>query len=214
MTMLATFARRSAAVGLAFTWWNELRGNRRAALGLMAVLALIAAFGILSLRDATERMRLRYAQELQHLQRVAAVAEERDWPQREAASARLRQTLEARLWTAESDGIARADIQDWISGVGREIGLPLLDIRLELTKPTGLPADMRQITATITARPAEPAVIALLDHVARAPHLIAVDRLNLKQEPEPYLEMVLVGYAKILPGTAARPRPAPAGTPE
>jgi hypothetical protein len=197
MTMLQAFARRSAAVGLAFTWWNELRSNRRAALLLIAVLALIGAFGFLSLRDATERMRLRYTQELQHLQRVIAVAEERDW-----------------LWTAESEGIARADIQDWISGVGREIGLPLLDIRLELTKPTGLPADMRQITATITARPAEPAVIALLDHVARAPHLIAVDRFNLKQEPEPYLEMVLVGYARIVPGTAARPRPAPAGTPE
>ena len=66
-----------------------------------------------------------------------------------------------------------------------------------------MPPDLRQITATITAQPSEAALIALLEHVERAPHLIVIDRLNVKQQPGPFLEMVLIGYARIGPKVAA-----------
>jgi hypothetical protein len=208
MTGLDVSPRRSAVVGSLLGFWAELQTNRRAATGVLLIGTLIAGYGLLSLTDVTERLSSFGAREHLRLQRIVEIGQERDWPERVAVSAQLRQALEARLWTAESEGVARADIQDWISGVGREVGLPTLDIRIELTKPAALPPAFRQITATITAQPVEEAVTAMLDRIGRAPHLIVVDRLNLKQQPAPFLEMVLVGYAKIGGGQGAPGNPA------
>jgi hypothetical protein len=208
MTGLDISARRSVLIGSVLGFWAELQTNRRAAAGLLLIAALIAGYGLLSLDDATTRVHSFGSREHLRLQRIGEIGQERDWPERVTASAHLRQALEARLWAAESEGVARADIQDWISGIGREVGLPMLDIRIELTKPAALPPDLRQITATITAQPVEEAVTAMLDRIERAPHLIVVDRLNLKQQPAPFLEMVLVGYARISDGQGVAGSPA------
>jgi hypothetical protein len=56
---------------------------------------------------------------------------------------------------------------------------------------------VRQITATITAQPSETALIALLARIEEAPHLGVIDRLSVRQQPGPMLEMVLVSYARI-----------------
>jgi hypothetical protein len=207
MSIFATLAERSGAIGVALGWWSELRANRRAMVGLLLIVGLVVGDGFFLLRDATARMRANYDRELVRLQRVAAVAQERDWPQRAAASAEIRAALEGRLWAAESDGIARADLQDWVTGMARDIGLSTLEVRIELATPKSLPPDLRQITATITAQPSETALIALLERIERAPHLLVVDRLNVKQQPGPFLEMVLICYARIGPKIAADTAP-------
>src|SRR5437763_256534 len=132
MSLFSAFADRAGAIGVLHRWWAELRTNRRAMIGLLLIIVLAAGDGFFLLRDATQRQRVAYDRELVRLQRVAAAAQERDWPQRAAASAALRAELDARLWAADSDGIARADLQDWVTGVAREIGLPTLDMRIEL----------------------------------------------------------------------------------
>ena len=206
MSLFGTLTERSGAIAMVRGWWSELRSNRRAMAGLLLVIALVAGDGVFLLRDATLRLRAAYEREVVRLQRVSAVAQERDWPQRAAASAALRAELEDRLWTADSDGIARADVQDWVTGIARDIGLPTLEVRIELATPKSLPPELRQITATITAQPTEQVLIALLERIERAPHLIVVDRLNVKQEPGPYLEMVLISYVRIgAPGAAPAP---------
>jgi hypothetical protein len=177
--------------------WSELRSNRRAGLGLVVIAALAAAYGIVLLRGATAREAAAYHAQAQMLQRIAAIAAEHDWPQRAAQSTALLTGLQQRLWVADSEGLAQADLQAWIARVGREVGLPMLDIRVEAAKLPGLPADLRQITATVTAQPSETAVIALLEQLEAAPHLTVVSRLHLRQQPSPMLELVLLGYARI-----------------
>ncbi len=175
----------------------ELRGNRCAGLGLLVIAALAAAYGIVLLRGATAREAAAYRGQAQMLQRIAAIAEERDWPQREAQAAAELAAVRQRLWVADSEGLAQADLQAWIGRIGREAGLPMLDIRIEAAKLPNLPAELRQITATVTAQPSENAIIALLERLDAAPHLTVVSRLHLRQQPSPMLELVLLGYARI-----------------
>jgi len=207
MTIFAILAERSGAVGIAFGWWAELQANRRAVAGLFLILVILAGDGVFLLRDAIEDKRAAYGHQLVGLQRIAAIAQEHDWPQRDAASAQARAQLEDRLWTADSDGIARADLQEWVTSVGREIGLSTLEVRIEAATPKSLPPDLRQITATITTQPTEAALIALLDRIERAPHVIVVDRLSVKQQPAPLLEMALTAYARIGRKTGSKPTP-------
>jgi len=197
MTIAEMLARQPRLAEAARQLLGELRTNRRAALGLLLIAALVAGYGLTLLRGAADRALADYRNEAALLQRVEAVAAEHDWPQREAASAALRARLEQRLWTADSEGLAQADLQAWVSGVGREAGLPLFDIRTEAAKIPNLPADLRQITATITAQPSEAALVDFLERLDRAPHLTAVSRLHVRQQPGPMLELVLTGFARI-----------------
>jgi len=197
MTVPSMLTRRSEPADPTRGLWNELRGNRRAQAGLLVIAVLAAGYGFALLRGATARIEAGYQHDAQTLARIATIEKERDWPARGAASSALLAALDQRLWLAESEGIAQANLQEWIAGVGREIGLPVFDIRIEAAAPKNLPPGLRQITATITAQPSETAVIALLERLQQAPHLTVVARLHVRQQPSPMLELVLVGYARI-----------------
>lgn len=197
MTMQTVLSKHSGLVGATRGLWAEAATNWRAGIGLIAIGALIGIYGLVALHRATASQIVAYKQKYTQLERIVAIAQEHEWPQRAEDSAKLRRALEGRLWTAESEGIAQADLQGWISGVGHEIGMPMFDIRVVSTRPKDLPPDLSQITATITAQPSEATVVALLEHIAQAPHLTVVSRLHVRQQPGPLLELVLIGYSRI-----------------
>ena len=183
----------------------ELRANRRAALGLLALGCLAAGYGLLMLDDSIGNLRQNYIEATHRFERLVASGREKDWPARAAASAQMRQALEARLWKSDSEGMARADLQDWITGNAREAGLDKVQVRLEATRPKGLPANLRQVTATITALDTEKALIAFLDRIAREQRLLVVDHLLARSQPVASLEMRLVAYTLVTgDGSAAK----------
>jgi hypothetical protein len=178
---------------------NELRTNRRAQLGLALIILLLAGYGCSLLRSATAQTEAQYRRDAQMLARIVAAEGEKDWPQRASDSAAALSFLNQRLWHAETEGVAQADLQAWVSNLGRELGLPLLDIRVEATTLKDFPPELRQITATIAAQPSETAVIDLLERLEQARRLTVVSRLHVRQRPSPVLELVLTGYARIEP---------------
>ena len=198
MTALENFlAKRTGLLALGVDFVAELKRNRRAAAGLLAIAVLAGGYGLLLLGDANDAMRTSYVEESQRLQRIAADGEERDWPARAAASGAMREALEKRLWSADSDGVARADLQDWVTAAGRKAGLDKLRVTIELTAPKGLAPDLRQVIATIAAFQTDTALIQFLDRIEREPHLLVVDRLHVQQHPIASLDMTLIAYARI-----------------
>jgi hypothetical protein len=180
----------------------ELRRNKRALTGIIAILALLAGYGVLLLDDGVVASRAAYLESGRRLDRLAAIGHETDWPARAAASQALRRTLEQRLWPADSDGVARADLQDWVTNTAHAVGLERLQVAIELSHPKELPDDLRKVSAKLTAVQSEPALQGFLERVARDPHRIVVERLHAQQHPMPLLEMTLTTWARI-----ARPKP-------
>ena len=189
---------RSGRFGLAPGFLAELKQNRRASAGLMAIAVLVAGYGLLLLADANDAARRAYVEESQHLQRIAMDRDDKDWPARATASAAVRAALEKRLWPADSDGVARADLQDWVTANGRQAGLDRIRVSIELTTPKGLAPDLREVIATIGALPTDTALMQFLDRIEREPHLLVVDRLHVQQHPVASLEMTLIAYARII----------------
>lgn len=187
----------SGALGAVGRLWAEVKENRRAATGLLAIGVLLGSYGILGLNDAVLAMRSLYSQEALRLQRDAAIGQEKDWPARARASTVMRQALAARLWQAESEGVALANVQDWVTTAAREAGIDRLQVKLDLTKPEALPPDMRQLTATISARQTEATLEAFLGRIERDPHLLIVDRLHVQERPFPALDLTLITYVKL-----------------
>jgi hypothetical protein len=198
MTVQVSVFRKSAdLIAFVARLRTELKTNRRAALGLLMLGCLAAGYGLLSLDDAIGGLAASYSGATHRLQRVTEADQERDWPARAAASAAMRKSLEGRLWKGESEGMARADLQDWATSNAREAGLEKAQVRIELIKPKGMPDDFRQLTATITALDTEDSLFAFLDRINREPRLLVVDHLLVRQRPVSSLEMKLVAYAAL-----------------
>lgn len=173
----------------------ELRTNRRSAIGSFVIFGLLALYGLSLLDDAVNTLRTRYAEESHRLNILSMYAQESEWPQRAAASAKLRQSLEARLWKSENDGMARADIQDWMSGQAREAGLQRVQINLDSSKSENLPDKFRKITATLTAQYTESSLLAFLDRISRDSRFLIVDHLLVREKPIASMELKLTAFS-------------------
>lgn len=173
----------------------ELQTNRRAALGIAAIGVILAVYALLRVADGVDTRRQHYVKARHYLERLDAAKRDKAWPQRAAASAVLRQALEARLWRGDTDGIVQADLQDWVTDQARKAGLERVQVALEDSRLKDPAANFHQITATITALDTEPTVIAFLDRIAHEPHLLVVDQLKVEEAPVHSMQMKLIAYA-------------------
>ena len=206
MTIQETFAARAGGLIALFGRLRaELKANKRAAIGLLAIGVLIGGYGLLAFDDAIDAERSRQVDASNRLQQQMAMGREKEWLQRAALSQQTRGALEARLWHAEHEGIGRASVQDWVTGLGRDAGLDKMRVSVEATKPTGLPSNYRAITATITAIYTDASLTDFIDRIERERQLVVVDHLQIHEKPVPSLEMRLIAYAVIgANGSAAK----------
>lgn len=183
--------------GAAKGFLAEIRTNLRAAAGIFAIALLIAGYGLLHLDAAVDAMRRSYVDKQLYLERLLASAAQEGWQDRARQSAKLRSALEQRLWTGDSEGVVRANVEDWINRIGRAAGLDKLRVRIEVAKPQGLPDDLRRVMATITAVQSEPTMLRFLYRIARDSHLLVVEHLHVATRPIAMLEMTLSTYARL-----------------
>jgi len=195
MTIQETFATKAGGlVTFVARLRAELKSNRRAVLGLLAIGVLMAGYGLLALDDAVDAARQREIDVTHRLQRLVGFGNEHDWLHRAALSQKMRGTLESRLWHAENEGIGRAALQDWATKLGREAGLDKMRVSVEATKPASLPPNYRAITATVAALYTETSLIGFIDRVQREPLMVVVDHFQVRERPVPSLEVKLIAY--------------------
>ncbi len=197
-------AKRLEPGGTGRGFLSELKTNRRALVGILAVVVLLAGYGLLELGDAIDGMQSRYRQEAIQLRRAVALGAEKDWPARAKESTATRAVLEGRLWKSESEGVALANFQDWVTAAANEAGIGRLQVKADLTHPKDMPANFRQLTATVAGVPNEQSLLAFLGRIQGEPHLLVVDTLHVQQQPSPALQMTLLTYAVLgsTPGAA------------
>lgn len=201
MTVQGGIARGTAALLTQLgRWRSELRDNRRATVGALVIWGLVVVYGLTVLDDAVDALRARAADANHRLNIFLTSAQEKEWPERAASSAKLRQSLEARLWKSENEGMAKADIQDWVSGQAREAGLQRVQISLDSSKLTNLPVQLQQITATLTALYTESSLLSFLDRVSRDPRFLVVDHLSVREKPIASMELKLTAFTMLNDG--------------
>lgn len=209
MTVLENWRMKGGPLaGLAGSVFAELKTNRRAALGLLAITLLAGIYGLMLAGSAVDAMRGSYVAARLHLARISQAGHAASWPARARASTALREALERRLWPADSGGVARADLQDWIARAAAKAGLHKVRVTLSIARPKGLPTNIREVSATISAAGSGigTAAFRLLDLVESDPRLLVTDRLHVQEQPVPALDMTLVSYARIVAPKGKRGR--------
>lgn len=176
---------------------SELANNRRALIGLLAIVTLFALYGLLLLSDEIAARRDAYRQQVIQLNRTAAMGQESVWPERANQAADALSGLENRLWTFDNEGVALANMQDWITTTARDAKLDKVQVRIEMVHPKGMRPDILQMTANLTAVQTEPALRTFLERVSLEPHVIVIEQLRAQTRPASLLQMTLVSYAKL-----------------
>lgn len=185
---------------------TQLSTNPRALGGLIAIVTLVAIYGLLQFGDAIAAKRSAYRQQVSLLHRTAAIGEDSDWAGHAKESSEILKVLEDRLWNFENEGVALANMQDWITSVGRDAKLDKLQVRIKMARPKGLRPDIVQLNATFTAIHNGTSLRTFLDRIAREPHLLIVDQMRVQTRPTSLMQMTLVSYAKLSNPSGAAPK--------
>lgn len=94
---------------------KEFQQNLRLRLGGGLIVILLLTYVILELNDYRHRLQQDYQSAAAQLTQLQTVATQKPWLDRAAETQRLLTELEARLWQANTKGLAQATFQKWFN---------------------------------------------------------------------------------------------------
>jgi hypothetical protein len=180
-------------------WFRVNLANRRSRVLLVGLAFTLIASGLTILdsrnseivRDLTEKQR--------QLARIEQLGQADLWHQRRSETDLSRVQAEARLWEAETDGLAQANFQAWILEQASQAGIRIGDIRTSINAVANNPLKSRQLTAQLGGRFEADGFFKLLQAIAGHDRLVVVERLEIHVAPVPRFEMVLEAFLRPAP---------------
>jgi hypothetical protein len=192
---LATWLPARIAPAALGKWLGDNLANRRTR-GLLILLgATVAGAGLVLLDSLDNAMAGRIAELQRRVGRIEQLAGT-DWRQRRSETEPLRVQAESRLWEAETDGLAQANFQSWITEQAGGAGLGPIEIRTAINATANNVMKLRQLSAQIGGRFEPEGFFRLLQAIAGHDRLVIVDRLEVQTLPVPHFEMQLVTFLR------------------
>ncbi len=162
-------------------WWIELRTNNRLQVGLVAIIAILVAYSLLSLDEYRLKLIKELAQQQQRLAQLSGVVAQTEWQQRAEATRALRVQLEDKLWKANTVGLAQANFQAWLeSNVRKHVP----EARFRVDTPIEIQQEkmnLWQIKAQVDGIFLFSKINDLLLNIAKQPQWVIIDRLETRQ---------------------------------
>jgi hypothetical protein len=183
----------------------EVRNSGRLALALAALLVVLWVQLTLTLSSSIDDGVRRLADLSAETKRYAEIANDPQWPAKQAEAEASLQRVRQRLWVAESEGIARADLQEWLNRTARETGLGRPQVRgereLGLQATPGLIPIAAQLSADFTPQ----SLTQFLARVAAHDRLLVVLSLRAQKTQFQRIDIVVATYLPSAPAAAAPP---------
>jgi len=194
----------------------QVRANRRLAIALALIPIIVWGYLILSTQawvdDEVQRL-VRTREEVARLEKVATDAA---WSRRAREADARRIELEGRMWRIETEGLARAEFQEWLLGTSRKAGIGRPQVRLDANDTEAQrQSGYRALNASLSGDFSPESLQAFLAAIANEKRLIVINSMRIQRQPLPRIDMVLTAYglpASALPAApaAAAPGAAPA----
>ena len=158
---------------------NELRANTRLRLGIWLILIILLSYTLLLLDDHKQELIQQYANAQAQLNKLETIAEQKQWQQRQAEADNLRLELDAKLWQASSQGLARADFQAWLSITLRHTELSKARLKVENIEVLSGTPKLWKVSARIDGAFKADPLMQLLRDISKNPKIIVVDHLDI-----------------------------------
>jgi len=173
---------------------SELRRNNRLRVGLWAIFAILLTYMVLVLNDYHKQLQDDHAKAQARLNQLQTIAKQTQWTERANQAKELRTQLTARLWQADTKGLAQAIFQTWLQEeiFFAKIGKPILNVKEAVNVPK---YPLWQVTAKLKAPFVPKGLFSLLREIAKNPRLTVTERLEIRHHVrKPTFTLVVSAY--------------------
>src|SRR5260370_32261027 len=133
-------------------WWRDGAANQRARMLLVALGFTLAGSGLLVLDSRDGEIRREAADKRAQLFRIEQVGQAELWQGRREEAQLARNQAEARLWEAETDGLAQANFQSWLLDEAKQAGIAVGGMRSTIDAKPNNPLKQRKVSAQVNGR--------------------------------------------------------------
>ncbi len=173
---------------------NEIRQNLRLRLGLWFVLGIILSYCLLLLYDEEAELISEYQKAILRLQQIQQVIAQPEWIQhRQVINNQLIQ-LESKLWQANTEGLAQANLQAWLETQAKSLKIKSFNIKIDpVIKLSELA--IWQLKAQLEGDFEQTSFYDLLLTLDKSQQWLIVERLDIStQSKKPHFQMNITAY--------------------
>jgi hypothetical protein len=185
----------------------EFRANVRLRLLLGAVVAILWVYAVISMRELAMAKTQQYIGLERQIAKTRLQATQADWPKRLDSVKLMQVELEGRLWQNSTQGLAQAAFQDWLTQatIRASLGRPAVTMLAveeksdpgaaagsETNKALPTATQLWKVRAKVEFDFTPPGLMNLLKTISMNPQQVVVETLNIRKEPVPRVNMLLV----------------------
>jgi hypothetical protein len=160
---------------------SEFRKNVRLRIGLWLIMGIIGFYALLLLNDYTIGLQAQYQAKVAHLARLQDVTSQAEWIQRAEYAKSARISLENKLWTAASKGLAQADFQAWLAGQINAAKIETTNMIVEEARDAPKQDNIWLVVAKLEGIFEANALERLLLNFAQHPKWVVIDSFEVRQ---------------------------------
>lgn len=189
---------------------TEFRANLRLRLLLAGVVAIVWLYGVITMRETAMAKNQQFIGLERQIAKLKMQVNQSDWPQRLDSIKLVRVELEGRLWQNSTQGLAQAAFQDWLNqaAIRASLGRPAITMLAVEEKsesaasadgaanPATAAPELWKVRAKIEFDFTPPGLMNLLKQITINPQQIVVETVNIRKEPVPRVDMILVAMVQ------------------
>jgi len=156
----------------------EFASNPRLRIGVWAVLGIFLLYGVLVMAD----MRAERADNISNLarqaDRTASVLEAADWHDKAEQAKNRLEAVQGRFWEADSRGIARAELENWLDARAEQADMERVNIEVASAAPVDDEPELWRVSARVEGNHNPRVLRRWLAELAAAEHMLAIERFE------------------------------------
>jgi hypothetical protein len=160
---------------------SEFKKNTRLRIGLWSIIAIIGFYCLLLLNDYSVNLQGQYQAKVVNLARLQDVTSQAEWIQRAEYAKSAKVSLESKLWTAASKGLAQADFQAWLMGQINAAKIKTTKMTVEEAKDEPRQNHIWLVVAKLEGFFEPEALERLLLNLAQHPKWVVIDTFEVRQ---------------------------------
>lgn len=175
---------------------KEIAGNRRLALGVAAIAAIVTVYAVLALADWRASLHERYVERRQYLRKVRSLAGQGAWEARAEQMRRLRKALEAEIPSAASPGLGQAMAQSWLRKQVEPYG-PAVQVQTRPVEEVEGQPGLVRVPTVVSGALSPRSVVNLLRRIESNSTLTVVEQALILNRENQTFELTVVAYVRI-----------------
>lgn len=173
---------------------RELQGNQRLRLGIWLILLIFGYYLCMVLADYQQGLTEEYQDITEKSVRLAALLEQAEWPERARGAKAALVQLEAKLPTADSPGLAQANVRTWLDRELKKLRISSTRVRVDTAAQIPGASGVLRVGATVEGTYRQDTFARLLLAIEAGPMLMSVEQLDIKLAKSQRFSLVFNSY--------------------